>query len=576
MVFVGSGLVMCFVAAAASQASVQIFRREDILAKVQALKVEKTKETESFQRGTIYSSDGKVLAQSEDVYELSLHYRNLPKSPGFYMALAHATGISAPELRNPSLDPTAKSRFWKAKMTAVQAEEVRRVQTTWSANGVDLKPTLSRIYPLAESLSNIVGTVRNGEPVAGFEKSMDPVLKGQGKISQNLVGASEDYKRRIEDAAIETPQARDITLTIDSELQQIAAEAVRGAVERGNAASGCAIILKPNTGDILACADYPSYDPKGSAAKGSDMSTSTMRLLEPGSMFKLITLGKALNDKKITLNSTFESTSSYPVGGGKFIKNHDGKAYGIVDAEKAIAVSCNVTAAKWALLIGHKSYSDFITKLGILERPDLGLTPAANRFGSFNKKDTSRMLLANLGFGQAIGTLPISLVGAFGMLANNGVLVKPRLVKEVGGIPIPPVKGEQLLSADTCSKVLLASEAVINRSYGTGAHLQVPGVRLAGKTGTAQKLDRRGKLVGYVANFVGFVPAKKPQYVILVMVDQPKTKNYYGGAVAGPAFAEIVRNMISADRILVDQKLMAEERYNQFHEQKPAVTAARD
>ena len=176
----------------------------------------------------------------------------------------------------------------------------------------------------------------------------------------------------------------------------------------------------------------------------------------------------------------------------------------------------------------------------LLEKPGLGLP--GEIAGSINRNDYATGLqLANFGFGQSMALTPVALIGAFGMLGNDGVLVRPRLVTKVGDVVVVPPAGERIVRSETAHEILKYMEAVIDSDSGTGKSMRIPGYRLGGKTGTAQ---RKNSGNGYVASFVGFVPADKPQAVILVMVDNPKAGKIYGSLVAGPVFKELAGAVI--------------------------------
>lgn len=552
-----------FAATAFTQIDAQVLRADWIRSQGRLGKGRSTAIKPDTPRGAIFTADSKVLAQSEDVYELGLFYDNLPKSPGFFMDLSRASGIPEPELREPALEG-AKKRIWRTQMAPESAARVKEVQRAWAADGVSIARALARSYPLSEAAAGITGSVRENTVFSGLEKGIDPFLMGKAEFERAIAGLGEDQIAKVADAADQGDEGRAAVLTINSELQVVAAEAVRRGVEEHNAERGCAVILDPKTGDIAAMANWPSYDPSKSAPKGTDFNSSIMATFEPGSTFKLVTLAKAMSDGKVGLNEQFHSTSALYVQNGISIHNHDGHAYGMVTPERAIAVSCNVTAATWALRIGRERFIDMIDKSGMLEPPQLGMP--GSRKGLFNRNDyTKKLQLANLGFGQAINLTPVRLASLMGMIANSGELMEPRLVKSVGGVELKPVSRGQILDATACREVLSISEKVISDRDGTGHKLVVPGLRVGGKTGTAQKVGKDGKMGtgGYVANFVGFVPVDDPKYVVLVMIDQPKG-NYYGGSVSGPVFVDIAKSMLALG--YVHPKSGSAERYNKKNE----------
>jgi cell division protein FtsI/penicillin-binding protein 2 len=213
-----------------------------------------------------------------------------------------------------------------------------------------------------------------------------------------------------------------------------------------------------------------------------------------------------------------------------------------VNAEKAIAKSCNVSAATWALRIGHDSMVKYLEDLHLLKPTGVGLPFEAG--GDFNYGEFAKPLqLATLGFGQSMTATPLELASAFCMLGNHGEQMKPRLVAKVGNQVAPPVSWGQRVSTKAADQTLEIMEAVIQDKSGTGFSLRIPGYILAGKTGTAQRVNRKDG-GGYVSNFVGFVPAPNPKALILVMINHPKAGAYYGASVAGPVWENLAKTLI--------------------------------
>lgn len=315
--------------------------------------------------------------------------------------------------------------------------------------------------------------------------------------------------------------------------------AIRRAVESNRALRGAAVVMDPSTGDLLASASWPSFDPE-EPAKGSDLDAATMLAFEPGSTFKILTTALALDRGIISPETKVQCGGQVTVGKHTIRCAHG--AHGLLDPTGVVAESCNVAAARWAMQIGRPAFREAIEKLGLLDKPGLGLP--AERAGSVDDKETAvRLQTANWGYGQAITCVPVTLAAAYCSLANGGLAPRPRLVQAHDGAELPVANGTQFVSAGTADRLLGMMEAVVESDQGTGKHLRIAGYRLGGKTGTAQKLGRdKGK---YVSNFVGYVPADRPRAVILVMVDTPSNGAYYGGAVAGPPFREIAEAVIA-------------------------------
>jgi cell division protein FtsI/penicillin-binding protein 2 len=291
--------------------------------------------------------------------------------------------------------------------------------------------------------------------------------------------------------------------------------------------------------------NWPTFDPEtgqGPDGKYAGFNPNIMEYLEPGSTMKILTLAKAIEDQHVSSGWTLNCNGTLRKGPYQVQCDlHGGsRAHGTVGLMKAIAVSCNVSAAQWACLIGFNEYHEFIKDLGLLEKPDIDLPGAVP--GRVEIEEVAKTLqLMCWGFGQSMGVTPLAVASAFTSLGNDGVWMKPRLVKAIGDQEQPVQEGKAVFTSDTTSQVMQYMEAVIGSDSGTGKTLRIPGYRMAGKTGTAQRMGRGG---GFVANFVGFLPAQDPKAMILVMVDQPKGPRYYGAQIAGPVYKDIARAVI--------------------------------
>lgn len=546
---IGGFLIAGFLIAAGTQANVQLINRKSVMHNANEFGRYKVKDKQFAQRGAIYSADGRVLAQNQDVYQLQLFYDRLPKSPGFFAELSLATGISVDDLRRPAMLGETK-QAWRDPIRGEEASAIRSLMRRWNADGVSLEKALVRSYPLGFAASGVVGLLRADGPVNGLEVSLDKELGGKNAEVKGFIDRTGAFMA-VEDGEIQKlVQGQDVTLTLDSILQFEASMAVRHAVETNNAASGAAVVIDPKTGDILAMANYPTFDPAGKMREGEDMNVAYRGLFEPGSTFKVMTLAKALDAGVCGQHDRLQCGGSITVP-GKTIRCSHG-AHGDIDWEKAIAESCNVAASTWAQKIGWQGMRDYIEDLGLLETTDIGL-PWEEK-GRHSESDPARpMQLANNGFGQAMNATPIELASAYASLANGGLRMKPRLIAKIGEKEQPIREGGQVFSAGVADYVRDLMIATIEKDFGTGKGLRIAGYQLAGKTGTAQKFQG-GRMKGYVANFVGMVPAHEPKAVVLVMIDDPKAGSYYGGSVAGPVFTQLAKTIIRRYGIAPDSE----------------------
>ncbi len=500
-------------------------------------------------RGSILARDGAPLARDVETYEIRLDFRTVPKSEAFFVELSSIIGVPATELRSLALLASKTPSSWSKNLTPTQTKEFGELKGSWRVDGMSLVRSQKRSYPLGADASCLVGWIRDLKPELGIEKAFAKDLTGvAGEIDGPVDRRGEFLASR---PTIETPKkdGQDVTLTIDRDLQTIAASAVRSAVQKNRAEYGVALVYDPKSGDILAMANWPSFTPATQDSSAADMTLNSgfnpniMAGLEPGSIFKVLTVAKSLDLGRITMRSSINCTGEMHPSGNTLVhcdSHHGNRAHGIVDPESAIARSCNVSAATWALGIEREPMFEYIKALGLRDKPSLGLLGETSGYLR-EDEPAKRLQLAHLGFGQSINCTPMALVSAIGMIANGGVRVKPRLVKRVGFRETAVDPGTRIIKKSTAEDVLRCMEAVVESERGSGKTLKIPGYRLAGKTGTAEIVGRGAK--GYCSNFVGFVPAKDPQAVVLVMVNRPQG-NYYGADVAGPAFKEIARGVI--------------------------------
>jgi len=550
-------LALFFVGAVATQARVQVVQRSEIQAQAIETKRYSVSRADKARRGSILDREGNPIAEDSRATELFIKFEDIPRTDAFFMDLAGATGVPASEFRALA-DAGVERKSWLMPMSPVQTAAVNRVRRTWRADGVSVAQAGKRDYPLEDAAACLVGTIREfaevgkekkpGTVLTGLEATLNEILTGEdGK----KVGFTDRQGRFLPTRMLEGEQkldGDDVRLTIDSDLQRSAYAAVRDAVVENAATDGVAIVIEPETGDILAMANYPSFNPiAGAESDGKNPAGNNpayMSVFEPGSTFKPLTLAKRADEpgydyrKPLRCSGTLQLNASWRIR----CDLHGGtRAHGMVDGERAMAKSCNVSAATWALEVGYADMVEFIEDIGLLETT--GIVGRKEAKGQFNYGEYAKQLqLMNVGFGQSISTTPIALAAAFNTIANGGVRVAPKIVARVGNAEAEPAASKRIFSEQAAAIALESMIAVIQTDAGTGKAFRLPGYVLAGKTGTAQKIGG-GTGKGYVSNFVGIVPADKPRATVLVMINDPK-KQIYGSQVAGPAFGKIAKSII--------------------------------
>ncbi len=529
-----------------SQANVQILSSKEIKAKAAESKRFVVTHVDYPKRGQILSADNQVLARDEGVYALHINFDKVPKSPGFYLDLGEAAGMSGSEIQELA-NRSGGDVLWPARLTAEQKKKVDAVKTKWRADGLSADSSGQRLYPMGAAASSIVGILGSADVAKGIERTHVEQLAGIPGRSKGLVDRTGAFlPMRMEEESIKRIDGADVVLTIDRDLQQAAFDSIKRTVDAYKAESGIALVLNPKTGDILAMANWPTFDPvtrQGPDGKTADFNPNVMGHFEPGSTMKILTQAKALEDGVVGTGWTWTCSGVLQKGPYRIQcdKHNGSRSHGPVDMEKAIAVSCNVSAAEWACKIGFDPYHQFIKDLGLMDKLEVPLPNT--KPGSLYIEEVAKIHeLMCWGFGQSMGVTPLALGAAFTSLGNEGIWMKPRLVKSIGGKETPIEEGKAVFSPETTSQVMRYMEAVFDSDRGTGKSLRIPGYRLAGKTGTAERKGRKGG--GYVSNFVGFVPAEAPKAMILVMVDRPSTGKYYGATVAGPVFSDLARAVI--------------------------------
>lgn len=449
-------------------------------------------------------------------------------------ALAELLGIAAAWLEQ-HLQGTGNFLPLKHYVPEELAMKISALRLRW----VGLKPEERRVYPYGSLAAQTLGFVgANQHGLAGIEASRDTWLGGKnGKVTLEV-----DARGRaipgLRAVRLEPQPGRDLKLTIDTSLQQIAeAELARG-IEAASAAGGVALVMDPVNGEILALASQPAFDPNNykKAPPGRWVNPVVVGAYEPGSTFKLVMACATLEEKAPASQTRVLCTGEKPIGRRAIhCALHAGsRAHGLVDLEKIIEKSCNIGAATLAMRLGKETFGRYVTAMGFGQRT--GIELAAESAGQLaSPADWSDIQLANIAFGQSISVTPLQLLRAYCAVANGGLLVKPHLIKT--GEPRP---AKRILSETTAEQMRRLLVQVVER--GTGKAGQVAGYLIAGKTGTAQKpLPGVGFKSGkYIGSFIGFVPAEQPRLAILVLIDEP-SGSHYGGVVAAPVFREIAR-----------------------------------
>ncbi|MCX6566244.1 MAG: penicillin-binding protein 2 [Candidatus Aminicenantes bacterium] len=404
-----------------------------------------------------------------------------------------------------------------------------------------------RIYPQGSLAAHVLGGVNidNGGQ-AGVEILFNETLLGK---PGERIFYRDTYKRPYRSEQTVAPErGRDIDLTIDAVIQYIAQREIEKSVVENKAAWGAVIVSDPSTGEILAMASAPSYDPNqyGNADRVARMEWAYSRRIDPGSTFKIVTAAAALENRRVATYETFDCRpESIDVVGGP-IRDH--KPFGILSFSEIIAESSNIGTIQIGRRVGAELLYKTIKDFGFGERTGIELPSEAA--GVVHPPDEwSRRSLDSISVGYEVSVTPLQLLQAVNIVANRGVRLVPRIIKSVAGRPRQPQAGDsppvQVISAQTAEKLIDILERVVLEGTGTAAALK--GYAVAGKTGTSQiydPVDRKYSLSRHTASFIGFVPSDKPALSMVVVLYEPKNSAYYGGQVAAPVFREIALRVL--------------------------------
>lgn len=506
---------------------VQIVRGPELTS--MALRQHRAAEFERGARGEIFDRQGRLLAKSTGIQ--SVYVRPLEIEDIQAAAAALAEALDMPQNRVRAELERPRNFVWVARQ--ISDRNARRVLDA-GLRGVYLTEESARFYPHGHLAGQLLGFVGlDGDGLAGVELMYDQVLAGR---KATFVAQRDASGRRMyldAQGREEDLRGGNVTLTLDAQIQFFAEEALARAVSAFHGSSGLALVVDVQSGDILALANYPFFNPNMPRRDPEQWRNRVfMDALEPGSTLKPLLMAAALEEGVISRDSQyFCENGRWSVTG---VNIRDVKAYGWLPAHKILRYSSNICSAKIGMDLGAARYHAYLRKLGFGERTGLNL-PGENPGLLRAPKSWYPVDLAAVSFGQGLSVNALQLAGAFLALANDGVFKPLRLVADPRGEENPP---SVVFRQDVARTVMDMMREVVEED-GTGTRARIPGVSGAGKTGTAQKATASGTYGDrYVASFAGFYPAQRPEYFILVVVDEPHPQ-HYGGVVAAPAVQEI-------------------------------------
>jgi cell division protein FtsI (penicillin-binding protein 3) len=486
-------------------------------------------------RGTIYDRTGLQLAIGEQATTVYADPRLVQEPRRVAFDAGRILGVDENALYRALVDLRTSFVYVQRKADPERAALLKRKRLA----GVGFYPEEQRAYPQGRVAAHVLGYAGvDNEGLAGIELRLDRRLRGRPG-SETVV--RDPFGRAIDIVAgREEREGRDVFLTLDHTIQANAELVLRQTVERWQARSASAIVLDPKSGDVLAMAVAPGFDANRFGATSPDVARNrtVTDVYEPGSTFKLITVAAALSDRLVTPQTSFVLPYSILVA-DRWIHDAEKRGTETMSVARIFSHSSNVGAITLAQRLGKDRLSEWITRFGFGRTTRVGFPGEARGF-VLEPDEWSGSTIGNVPIGQGIAVTGVQMAAAYGAVANKGVWVQPHLLERVEGRPPVRPRQRRILRPAVAAQLNAMLQNVV--SGGTGTSAAVPGYKVAGKTGTAEKPSPTGGYgTGkYVASFVGMVPASNPQLVILVAVDEP-TVTYWGGVVAAPAFAQIAR-----------------------------------
>lgn len=515
--------------------------------------VNQTEDTQSLYspRGTIYDRNGKKLA-------FSVIVKSLYADPGMMnVKPKEAAEALAPLLNRNAADLERKlsrdTRFvWLERvMNPEDSDKVEELIRERKWKGLAFVDESKRFYPNGPLLSNVLGFVGlDDKGLDGLEMSLDDLIRGGVNKQRLLTDARGNPILQSAMLPFKAEQEKSVYLTIDETIQFYAERALNRSMESTHAAGGIVIVMDPKTGDILALANRPTYDPNhfDQASEAEFKNRAVVDIYEPGSTFKPIIAAAALASGSYTADTVWHDPGVVWAS-GHMIRNWNDESYGDVRMVDIIKFSINTGFAHIGLLTGGKTLTEYAKRFGFGKPTGIEL-PGEGSGILFDPDDMKEIDVATMSIGQSIAVTPLQMVQAYSAIANGGKMVKPHLISSIKNPDGSDYKTTRVeysgepVSKEVADQIKDMMEKEV--SEGGGGNARVPGYHMGGKTGTAQKLDviHGGYLENeYIASFCGFGPTEDPKAICLVVLDRPQGF-YYGGQVAAPVFKEIMSSIM--------------------------------
>jgi cell division protein FtsI (penicillin-binding protein 3) len=486
-------------------------------------------------RGTIFDRDGEPLAIGEQATTVYANPRQVDRPREVALATAKKLDLDPGVVYQQLTDRSRGFVYLARKVDPLKAEELEELGLA----GLGFYPEELRTYPQGPVASQVLGYAgMDNKGLEALERSLDRVLAGKPG-SQTIV---KDPLGRALDVVATKPetQGRNVRLTIDHQIQANAEAVLAETVSRYGARAASAIVMDPHTGAVLAMATAPGFNANRFPTTRADRrrNRAVTDTYEPGSTFKLVTVAAGLEENVVSPESSFQLPPSIQVA-DRVINEAHTRGTELMSVREIVERSSNIGTITIAQRLGEGRLAYWIDRFGFGQQTGIDFPGESPGF-ALPRDEWSGSTIGTVPIGHGIAVTPMQMARAYSAIANGGVLVRPHLVDRVDGRPVPQRRGKRVVSPRVSRQMLSMLRGVVLE--GTGTEAAIPGYTVAGKTGTAAKIDSSGRYshTDYVASFVGLVPATKPRLVIMVMVDEP-SGSIYGGVVAAPAFRQIAR-----------------------------------
>ncbi|HEU4510596.1 MAG TPA: penicillin-binding protein 2, partial [Pyrinomonadaceae bacterium] len=507
------------------------------------------------ERGDLLDRHGRQLARSIQTVSLFLDPDGLdtPTLDHNAKQISQSLGLKYADLAKQFREAHAEKRRFVWIARRLDAELANKV-VAMNLPGIQPRLEPKRYYPNGPLASHILGYVGlDGKGLGGVEQFYNAKISGEpGKLFLEKDAKGKPY----ESYEIASKPGQTVVLTIDQTIQYQAEQTLLAAVQRSRAKSGTVIVLDPRSGEILALANAPTFDPnKVAETKAETRSNWALQnIYEPGSTFKIVAFSAALEKQLAKVDDRIDCQMGAITVAGRVINDHH--PFGTLTIKEALEKSSNVAAIKLGLRVGDPTMYDYIRRFGFGSRT--GIELPGETAGLLRKVERWQpSSIGSIAIGQEVGVTPVQMVAAFGALANDGVRIAPHLIREVRNAEGAVVYRAQpehrrVIGADIALALRGMLEGVTLN--GTAKQAQLDGYSAAGKTGTAQKIDPKTRAYSatkFVGSFVGFAPVSNPQVVIIVVIDEPAGA-YHGGDVAAPVFREVAEQVLPALGVMPD------------------------